>query len=103
VKLALWLAGLLALIVATILNRWLESTFVGRALLYIDMFACALLLSDPDMTISARCGLALKAGGPGYLCALGRVLNVIQKHHTDLAIANDIRRARNALDLLLSE
>ena len=90
----------LALIVAVILNRWLQGTFVGRALLYLDIFVCSLLLSDPDTTISARCGLALRYGRGGLLAGLGRLLNVLQANHCENAIADDIARARAAIERL---
>lgn len=75
--------------------KWLQ-----RLLIYADVFLCAALLGDPDMTISARCGLALRAGRPRALCWIARALNWAFPGHTDSAISSDVRRAIHALQRL---
>ena len=87
----------LALIVLCIVNRWVQGTFVGRSMLYLDIFACAVFTGNADMTISARCGLYLRHDPPPQWLALGWCLNHIQKDHTTLAIADDLTRARQAI------
>lgn len=90
----------LALIVAAVRGR-LGGGLLFRALLYLDMFVCALLLNDPDCTISSRCGLAIRAHNkPAALAALGHGLNFICKDHCERAIRDDLARARAAIGRL---
>lgn len=91
-----------ALVVLAITGRLSERSFTFHFLLYLDMFVCA-LCGRPDMTISSSCGLAIRWGWPWYAVALGRGLNTISKNHCENAIADDIARARRALDILLGD
>ena len=53
------------------------------------------------MTVSSRCGLALRAGEKTTpLALIGRALNKIDPGHTEAAIAADIARAKSALQIL---
>lgn len=95
------LAIFLALIILCVSNRISSRCYVFKALLYLDIFACALLLGRADMTISARCGLELRAPtGNWLLRGLGHVLNLLQAHHCELAIADDVARAKQAIEEL---
>jgi hypothetical protein len=50
------------------------------------------------MTVSSRCGLALRRGETHtFLALLGRALNALDRDHTEKAIANDINRAMTAI------
>ena len=72
-----------------------------KVLVYLDIFFCSLIFQDPDVTISAVTGLELRKAAPaGWARALGWVLNHIQTNHCELAISNDILRAKAALTLL---
>ena len=73
-----------------------------KVLIAVDIFACALLLRDSDLTISSDCGLALRAtpDGTQFLCRLGRFLNAISKDHCETAIANDLLAAQQAVERL---
>jgi hypothetical protein len=102
-KVVVILAVFMALSVASITGRLAEHNPITRVLLYLDIFLCSLLLASPDLTISSRCGLALRAGHPWPLCGLGRALNWLAPNHCENAIANDIRRARVAIERLLGD
>lgn len=56
---------------------------------------------EAPMTISSKCGLALRRGERTTLAALlGRFLNWLDKAHTELAIQADTKRLTQALDQL---
>jgi len=70
-------------------------------LLFVDIFLCALLFRDPDVTISAETGLALqRAKPPAWAKALGWFLDHIQANHCGMAIQDDISRAQLAIAYL---
>lgn len=104
IRLAIVILVLLALIALAVTGRLGgEKDPLFRFLLYLDIFACALVLGDADMTISARCGLALRANYPdeAWLRGIGRVLNMVSRNHCERAIADDVQRARSAIATLL--
>lgn len=75
--------------------------YVYKVLLFIDLFACALLFRDPDVTISAETGLAMqRAKPPLWARALNAFLNAIQKDHCANAVLDDIARAETAIAYL---
>jgi len=74
--------------------------YVFKFLLYIDILFESLIWRDPGITISARCGLALRHGNPWFWCKLGKALNWIEKDHCEMAIQNDIDRAEKAIKIL---
>ena len=72
-----------------------------KFLLYLDIFVGSLFARDPDVTISAYCGLALRnPSGNRILRGLGRILNTISQDHCELAIQHDIARAKDAITRL---
>lgn len=75
--------------------------FWFKILLYLDIFVGSLCARDPDVTISAYCGLALRnPSGNRVLRTLGRCLNTISANHCEQAIASDIARAKDAITRL---
>jgi hypothetical protein len=78
-----------------------DNTYVFKSLLYLDMFLCALIWRDADVTISSMTGLELKRPKPRlWARLLGGALNRIQKDHCQKAIRSDIARAQAALAIL---
>jgi hypothetical protein len=77
-------------------------SYVLKVLLYLDQLGEALLWRDSGLTISARCGLALRHPNAhnGAWRWLGGVLNWMERGHCEGAIANDGKRAREALRIL---
>lgn len=95
------LAIFVVLIVLVITNRLSGKTYIAKALLYLDIFVGSLFARDPNITISAYCGLALRnPGGSRFLRGLGRILNTLQPGHCEAAMAGDRARALAALKLL---
>jgi hypothetical protein len=79
----------------------LRSGYVYKVLLFLDLFACAVIFRDPDVTISAETGLALKRPNPPrWARVLGWILDHIQANHCALAVDDDIARARAAIAYL---
>jgi hypothetical protein len=78
-----------------------DNTYLFKSLLYVDMFLCALIWRDADITISSRTGLELRRAKPRvWARSLGWVLNHIQTGHCESAIRSDIARAQAALAIL---
>ena len=78
-----------------------ENTYVFKVLLYIDIFVCALVWRDADITISSMAGLELRKQFPRrWAKVLGGMLNRLQARHCELAIESDIIRAKNAISIL---
>jgi hypothetical protein len=79
-------------------------TFAFKALFYFDQFVAALLWRQPGLTISSKCGLAMRHTEPGLSNRakrwLGRILNWIDTDHCEKAIVTDIRHAHAALRTL---
>ena len=71
--------------------------YVIKILLYLDILFQSLIWRDPGITISARCGIAMRHGNPWGWVILGRILNKIQSNHCELAIQNDRVRALQVL------
>jgi hypothetical protein len=87
-----------ALIALCVANRLSDKTYVFKVMLYLDMLGCSLIWRDADLTISSMTGLALrKLAVPRWAAVLGWVLNKLQPGHCELAIADDIARAKAAL------
>lgn len=82
------------------------NNYLFKFLLYLDIFVGSLAARDPDVTISALCGLALRKPQPGFwqgvARGLGHALNWIEANHCENAIANDIVRAQQAIAKLSS-
>lgn len=97
---SLTLVGFAILIVLCVTNRINEKTYLHKVMLYIDIFFCALLTRNPDMTLSARCGLYCRHNPPFFWFLLGQLLEVLQKGHLEMAITADRVRAQEALKLL---
>lgn len=90
----------LVLVVLVITNRIAGKTYVAKALLALDIFVCALMVRDFDLTISATCGLRWR-GNPSFgWHALHELLNALQKGHCELAIVGDLARAQTVIKLL---
>lgn len=89
---------LLWLTVRAVQGQLSDRSILYRILLDLDIFICAIALGSTDMTISSRCGLAIRNGTP--LRHLGRMLNRISKNHCELAIMDDIQRAESAIEVL---
>ena len=94
--------GILAVLtVLCILNRIGDKTYVHHVMLYIDIFLCALLTNNPNMTLSARCGLNMRRkDAPKRWTILGATLNKIQNNHCELAITADLDRSLVATKIL---
>lgn len=76
-------------------------TYVGKALIAVDVFACTLIWGDTSITISSMTGLALMLPAPPrWAVVLGWALNHIEANHTTMAIADDIERLSAALAIL---
>lgn len=71
-------------------------TFIHKFLLGIDILVATLIWGRGDITISARAGLAHRAGKKWgtWLC---RALDIIETNHCELAIEADRQRAQYAL------
>lgn len=79
----------------------MDKNYLYKILLFIDIFLCALIFRDPDITISAETGLAMQRTQPPlWARILNWSLNKIQANHCTLAIADDIRRAQTAIQYL---
>lgn len=100
VKALVVLAIFAILAVLCILNRIGEKTYCHHVMLYVDMLLCALLTQNPDMTLSARCGLYCRRDPPFFWYALGRALEALQRGHLEMAVAADRARAEEALKRL---
>lgn len=84
------------------LDRGSEATAVKnyayKVLLFLDIFICALVFRDPDVTISAEVGLAMKRPNPPlWAKLLNGFLDKIQKDHCRKAIDSDVLRAQTAI------
>lgn len=79
----------------------IQNGYGYKALLFIDLFFCALLFRDPDVTISSETGLAMqRAKPPLWAKLLNGFLNLIQPGHCQMAIVADIQRAQTAITYL---
>lgn len=77
------------------------NTYVFKVLIAFDIFVCAIIWRDPDITISSMTGLELRRPTPrAWARILGWVLNHLEKGHCESAIAHDIGRAEGALKIL---
>jgi hypothetical protein len=78
-----------------------RANYAYKVLLFLDIFLCALIYRDPDCTISAETGLAMRrANPPRWAKLLNGFLNLFEKGHCELAIADDIARAHAAITYL---
>jgi hypothetical protein len=79
----------------------MRKNYLYKVLLFVDIFFCALIFRDPDVTISAEVGLAMeRAKPPVWAQILNWVLNKIQANHCATAILDDIARAQTAIEYL---
>jgi hypothetical protein len=79
----------------------MSKNYLYKVLLFLDIFICALVFRDPDVTISAEVGLAMeRAQPPLWAKILNGILNTIQPNHCASAITADIRRAQTAIRYL---
>jgi hypothetical protein len=83
----------ITLAVLCITNRIADTNYMHRCLLYLDIFFCALLTRNPDMTLSARCGLYCRHDPPVSWYLLGKLLEALQRGHLEMSIAADRVRA----------
>ena len=82
----------------------LQQGYIYKILLFIDMFCCALVFRDPDVTISSETGLAMqRANPPRWAKLLNGILNKIQPGHCQMAIGADIQRAQMAIAYLTAK
>jgi hypothetical protein len=78
-----------------------KKTYIYKILLFIDIFLCAIVFRDPDVTISAETGLAMqRANPPWWAKRLNQFLNFFHKGHCAQAIDDDIVRAETAIAYL---
>jgi hypothetical protein len=78
--------------------------YAYKILLFIDLFLCAVLFRDPDITLSSEAGLAMqRAKPPLWARALNGFLNIFQKNHCTISIEADIERARIATEYLTTK
>lgn len=79
----------------------MSKNYLYKILLFIDIFSCAVIFRDPDVTLSAEVGLAMeRAKPPLWAIIINWTLNKIQAHHCASAITDDIRRAQIAIKYL---
>ncbi len=77
------------------------ANYAFKVLLFFDIFACALIFRDPDITLSAEVGLAMRRPQPPrWARIINRLLDVIQTDHCAMAIEHDIARAVAAISYL---
>ena len=71
----------------------------------VDILTASIVWSTYDVTISSRCGWALRVPTRWnfLLCWLGVILNHVEKNHCELAIQADRDRALLALAFLGGE
>jgi hypothetical protein len=83
-------------------RNWMSrKDYVYKVLLFLDLFVCALVFRDPDVTISSETGLAMnRAKPPLWARLLNGALNLVQSGHCQKAIAADILRAQTAIAYL---
>lgn len=93
-------AVFLVLVVLVITNRIAGKTYVAKLLLALDLFACALLTRDFDLTLSATCGLRWRHDPSFGWHALHELLNALQKDHCELALIGDLARAQAVVKML---
>lgn len=85
--------AVLALIVLAIAGRIGEGTWVTKLLLGVDIFASTIIWGGFGITISSRCGAALRsAHGPWAWRMLGEGLNRLSAGHCESAISHDEAR-----------
>lgn len=78
-----------------------SNTYSHTLSISVDMLTASIFWNKDDVTVSSLCGLALRRGESAtFLARLGKVLNVLQANHCELAIAADIARANSTIDLL---
>lgn len=79
----------------------MNKTWVYKVLLAFDLFVCACIWRQDDVTISAEVGLAMqRAKPPLWAKVLNGILNRIQSGHPSMAIQADIDRAQAAIKYL---
>lgn len=79
----------------------MTKSYLYKVLLFLDIFVCALVFRDPDVTISAETGLAMqRANPPAWAKLLNGFLNWIRPGHCAQAITDDIERAQAAINYL---
>jgi hypothetical protein len=79
----------------------MTKTWVFKVLLAFDLFVCACIWRQDDVTISAETGLAMqRAKPPLWAKILNGFLDFIRKGHCQAAIVDDIERAKNAIAYL---
>jgi hypothetical protein len=76
-------------------------TYGYKIMLFLDLFASALIFRDPDVTISAETGLAMRRQDPPlWARLLNGFLDKIREGHCQAAILDDVARARAAIAYL---
>lgn len=95
-------AALLFLVYCVIgLVRSPATAWGAKVLLFFDMFICAVIWRESDITISSMTGLRFAKPSPPWWCRwLHAFLNAIQPDHCELAIENDAARCRAAYQTL---
>src|ERR1700686_130507 len=80
------------------------ANYAYKVLLFIDIFLCAILFRDPDVTISAETGLAMqRAKPPRWAKVVNGALNLFHKGHCAQAIQDDIARQGTAIAYLTTK
>jgi hypothetical protein len=77
------------------LFSWLKVFIIA-----LDIDSASLIFTSYDCTISSHCGIALRLNKGRVLMALGRILNHIQPNHCEIAISDDLAKARTAINYL---
>ena len=69
--------------------------------LTVDLWLCALIFRDPDITISSMTRLYMMRAKPPYWArGLNGFLNLLQPGHCEIARLSDIARAQGAIVIL---
>jgi hypothetical protein len=74
--------------------------YLFQIFLYLDILAQSLISRDPGLTISSRCGLALRNGFSWGWYQLGLLIETVAPGHCEESIRYDRERAEKVLELL---
>ena len=95
------LALLVIYLILGVVNQGKGHHYNYKLALFVDLFFCAAIWRDADITISSMCGLELRSRVPVWWAkVLGGLLNRIQANHCELAIKDDMLRCGLAMSIL---
>ena len=96
-----WFWWALALYCLIALIRTPGRGYGAKVLMFFDYFVCACIWRIPNITISSKCGLALRSAHPPWWAkAVSWFCNLFEANHCEKAINADISRCRSAISVL---